>query len=116
AMRLGVAADMKIAPRLTLSADAAYLPYVHISGADDHILRSLISPEQANGNGAQLELRLNYALTQQLSIGVGGRYWTMWTPDGTVNFGGQQLLPMRFSVEQAAVLVEGSYTFTDGDE
>jgi len=37
----------------------------------------------------------------------------MWTSDGWVNFGGQQLVPMRYAVEQAAVLVQGSYTFTD---
>lgn len=116
AMRLGVAADLKIAPQLTLSADAAYLPYVHISGIDDHILRTLISPEQANGTGTQLELRVKYALTDQLSIGIGGRYWAMWTPDGIVEFGGTTPVPMRFSVEQAALLVEGSYTFTDGAE
>jgi hypothetical protein len=39
----------------------------------------------------------------------------MWTEDGTVNFGGQQLAPMRFSVEQSALLVQGSYTFDDFD-
>ena len=113
AMRLGAVVDFLIAPGLTLSADAAYLPYVHLRGTDDHILRSLLSPEWANGTGAQLELILSYAVTDQLSVGVGGRYWTMWTSDGWVNFGGQQLVPMRYAVEQAALLVQGSYTFTD---
>jgi hypothetical protein len=59
---------------------------------------------------------LSYAVTDQLSVGVGGRYWTMWTSDGWVNFGGQVLVPMRYSVEQAALLVQGSYTFTDSSE
>ncbi len=89
AMRLGAVVDFLIAPGLTLSADAAYLPYVHLRGTDDHILRTLLSPEWANGTGAQLELILSYAVTDQLSVGVGGRYWTMWTSDGWVNFGGQ---------------------------
>jgi hypothetical protein len=113
AMRLGAVVDFLIAPGLTLSADAAYLPYVHLRGTDDHVLRTILSPEWANGTGAQLELILSYAVTDQLNVGVGGRYWTMWTSDGWVNFGGQQLVPMRYAVEQAAVLVQGSYTFTD---
>ncbi len=112
ALRLGVSADIEVFPGLTLSADAAYLGYVHFSGVDDHILRSLLSPETGNGTGAQLELMLKYALTDQLSVGVGGRYWTMWTCDGTVNFGGESIVPMRYSVEQAALLVQGSYTFS----
>ncbi len=113
AARLGVAADLQIVPGLTLSADAAYLPYVRIKGIDDHVLRDLISPERANGTGTQLELILNYALTERLRIGVGGRYWAMWTPDGIVDFGGEQIVPMRFSVEQAALLFQVSYTFSD---
>ncbi len=113
AMRLGVAADVEIIPRLTLSADAAYLPYVHISGIDDHVLRSLVSPEKANGTGTQLELMLKYAVTDKFSVGVGGRYWAMWTPDGTVDFGGTTPVPMRFNVEQAALLFQGSYVFSE---
>lgn len=114
AMRLGAAIDVQILPGLTLSADAAYLPYVRFEGTDDHILRSLLSPEWADGTGAQLELALSYAVTDQLRVGVGGRYWSMWTSDGWVNFGGTgALVPMRYSVEQAALLVQGSYTFAD---
>ena len=111
ALRLGFAADVQIVPGLTLTADAAYLPYVRINGVDDHVLRDLLSPEWANGTGAQLEIGLKFALTDQLSIGIGGRYWTMWTPDGTVDFGGEELVPMRFSVEQAALLFQGSLSF-----
>ena len=88
ALRLGVAADVQIVPGLTLTADAAYLPYVRMNGVDDHVLRTLLSPEWANGTGAQLELILAYAITDQLKIGIGGRYWSMWTDSGTVDFGG----------------------------
>lgn len=113
ALRLGIAADLQIVPGLTLSADAAYLPYVHMNGVDDHVLRSLISPERANGTGTQLELILKYTVTDRLSLGVGGRYWAMWTPDGIVDFGNEELVPMRYSVEQASLLFQGSYTFSD---
>jgi hypothetical protein len=112
ALRLGIAADLQLAPGLTLTADAAYLPYVHINGVDDPLLRAIVSPESANGTGAQLELILAYAVTDQLKIGVGGRYWTMWTDSGTVDFGGNgTYVPMRFSVEQAALLMQGSLNF-----
>ena len=115
AMRLGIAADLRLVPGLTLLTDAAYLPYVHFSGTDDHVLRDLVSPERGNGTGTQLELILRYAATDQLTLGVGGRYWAMWTRDGIVNFGGEMPVPMRFSVEQAALLVQGSYAFSDAD-
>ena len=112
ALRLGIAADVQIVPGLTLTADVAYLPYVRINGVDDHVLRTLLSPEWANGTGAQLELILAYTVTDQLKIGVGGLYWSMWTDSGTVNFGGTgNFVPMRFSVEQAALLFQGSLSF-----
>jgi hypothetical protein len=40
----------------------------------------------------------------------------MWTEDGVVNFGGETPVPMRFSVEQAALLFQGSYTFSDAGD
>ncbi len=117
ALRLGAAVDLQVLPGLKLTADAAYLPYVRFSGTDDHVLRTLLSPEWGNGTGAQLELMLSYAVTEQFNVGVGGRYWSMWTDDGWVDFGGAgNLVPMRYSVEQAALLVQGSYTFGDGGE
>ena len=81
-------------------------------GTDDHVLRQLLSPEDGQGIGVQLEAMLTYAITDALSVGVGGRYWSMWTTSGDVNFGGAGLfVPMAYKVEQAAVLVQGSYTF-----
>jgi opacity protein-like surface antigen/outer membrane protease len=112
ALRLGAAADMIIAPRLTLSGEAAYLPYVRFTGTDDHLLRSLVSPEEGEGVGLQLEATLSYAVTEALSVGVGGRYLSMWTTEGTVNFGGTgEIIAMRYAAEQAHLLVQGSYRF-----
>ena len=97
---------------MSLVADAAYLPYVAFDGTDDHILRNLVSPEDGEGIGVQLEATLSYALTDAFSIGVGGRYWAMWTTQGTVNFGGTgTIIPMRYAAEQALLLVQGSYRF-----
>jgi len=104
--------DMAIAPRLTLAGEAAYLPYVKFTGTDDHVLRSLLSPEDGEGTGVQLEAMLSYAVTDKLSLGIGGRYWSMWTTRGDVNFGGTgAIIPMRYAAEQAHFLVQGSYQF-----
>ena len=112
ALRLGAALQFALAPRLDLAAEAAYLPYVDFEGTDNHVLRALISPEDGRGVGVQLEAMLTYSLTDALSVGVGGRYWSMWTTSGTVNFGGTgTYIPMRYAAEQAHLLVQGSYTF-----
>jgi hypothetical protein len=112
ALRLGTAVEMELAQRITLSGEAAYLPYVKFTGFDDHVLRKLLSPENGEGIGVQLEATLSYALTDALSLGVGGRYWSMWTTEGTVNFGGTgEIVPMRYAAEQAHLLVQGSYKF-----
>jgi len=115
ALRLGAVADLVIAPRLTLSGEAAYLPYVDFTGLDNHVLRSLVSPQQGEGTGLQLEAMLSYAVSEALSVGVGGRYWSMWTTDGTVNFGGTgEIIAMRYAAEQAHFLVQGAYKFGGG--
>jgi opacity protein-like surface antigen len=113
-VRIGSASDFFVLPRVKVSVDAAYLPYVWFEGTDNHVLRSLVSPEDGHGQGVQLDLMVSYALTDQFSLGVGGRYWAMWTTSGETNFGGSGfMVPQRFAVEQAAVLVQGSYKFGD---
>lgn len=49
----------------------------------------------------------SYYLTDQFSVGVGGRYWAMWTTEGeTSGFKGD-----AFKAEQAALLLQASYKF-----
>lgn len=111
-LRLGTAVEMPLAPRLILDAEAAYLPYVSFTGTDDHVLRALLSPEEGHGIGVQLEAMLSYAVTDAFSVGLGVRYWSMWTTSGNVNFGGAGVfIPMRYAAEQAHLLVQGSYKF-----
>lgn len=115
ALRLGTAVDMALAPRIAFAGEAAWLPYVRFTGVDDHVLRTLLSPESGEGMGVQLEATLSYAVTDALSLGIGGRYWSMWTTEGTVNFGGTgEIVPMRYAAEQAHLLVQGSYRFGFG--
>ena len=65
-----------IADRFKLGAYVAYLPYVTFNGTDNHVLRDLRSPESGMGRG-RLEGILSYLVTDQFSLGVGGRYWAM---------------------------------------
>ncbi len=85
-LRLGASGEFNLSPRLKLSADAAFLPYVSIDAEDRHFLGNTsniasINPISGIGVGTQLEAMLSYDLTERLSLGVGARYWAMWTTD-----------------------------------
>jgi len=57
-----------------------------------------LSPEDGEGIGVQLEAMLSYVVTDAFSLGIGGRYWSMWTTSGDVNFGGTGVIvPMRYA-------------------
>ena len=84
-VRVGVNGEIMITDQLKLGADVAYLPYVQFSGVDNHLSFNPVKvfPEWANsGQGVQLEATMSYAITDQFSFGVGGRYWAMWTQNG----------------------------------
>jgi len=106
-----------LTPRLKLTGDVAYLPIVRFSGVDNHPLRvgegsSTRSPARGDGTGVQLEGLVSYDVIDGLSIGVGGRYWSMSVPSGTTNFFSKgDFINQRFATEQSAVLVQGSYQF-----
>jgi outer membrane protease len=72
--------------RFKLTIDAAWLPYVYMTGSDAHWLRinpfvvgafSGPVPEDGTGWGYQLEGLLSYRVSDAFSVGVGGRYWHM---------------------------------------
>ncbi|MGD0331877.1 MAG: porin family protein [Xanthobacteraceae bacterium] len=81
ALRVGVSAVMTIWDRLGINGDVAYLPYAQFSGLDTHWLRTPVAyfPEDGTGRGLQTELILTYRITENLNLGVGGRYWAMWS-------------------------------------
>jgi opacity protein-like surface antigen len=113
--RIGLNGVVTLMDRLTLTGDAAYLPYVAFRGTDNHLLRtdvpSTISPETGAGQGVQLEAILAYAVTNSLSVGAGGRYWAMWATDGYTNGFGTgcpcQTLPAR--TERYGAFLQASY-------
>ncbi|MFK4380797.1 hypothetical protein [Bradyrhizobium sp. USDA 223] len=68
--------------RWRLNADIAYLPWTDFKGRDYHLLRdeTTFSEQYGNGGGGvQIEGLLSYFVTKNISLGVGGRYWAMWT-------------------------------------
>lgn len=113
-MRLGVNSVVKVTDRLTLTSDAAYLPFVSFTGTDNHLLRTdvsnTVSPETASGRGVQLEAILSYAIARSFSVGAGGRYWAMWAPGATDGFSQGcpcQTLPVR--TERYGAFLQASY-------
>lgn len=120
-LRLGTAAELMLTPALKLTGDVAYLPYVSYSGVDNHPLRSdaggvTRSPQNGVGTGVQVEAILAYDITDQFSIGAGGRYWSMAVPQGLTNFFSKnEFTKERFSTENAAVFAQGSYKFNAPD-
>jgi opacity protein-like surface antigen len=126
AMRIGVSGETQLINRLRLSGDVAYLPVVNFSGVDTHFFGNTgqiasTNPESANkGAGVQIEAMLSYFVTSQFSVGLGGRYWALWTNNGQANrtfdADGGFVTPtppqaFRATVEQAGVFLQGAYRF-----
>ena len=125
AMRIGVSGETQLINRLRLSGDVAYLPVVNFSGVDTHFLGNTgqvvsINPESANkGAGVPIEAMLSYFVTSQFSVGLGGRYWALWTNNGQANRTVDEGAPItptppqafRATVEQAGVFVQAAYRF-----
>lgn len=123
-LRTGIDADIWLGDRVKLSLDAAYLPYVKLSGADTHHLRVGTAPgdftgpipEDGTGHGWQLQAALAYQYSRDVSIAVGGRYWRMET-DGFTHFenhivgGGGVPQPVNWMTESYGVFVQGSFKF-----
>jgi opacity protein-like surface antigen len=114
-VRVGLNGEIMIADRLKLGADVAYLPFVAFTGTDNHVLRGLTIQESGSGRGLQLESIISYMITDQLSAGIGGRYWAMWaTKSAIADFSG---LPCPCQTEPAktnrfGVFVQASYKFS----
>jgi hypothetical protein len=129
AVRIGMAGETMLTDRLKISGEAAYLPWVQFNGVDDHFVGNTgalatVVPQSGNGRGAQFETLLSYYVTPQWSVGVGGRYWGMWTTSGERHCGvgiilGPGLCPAlptppqfhRAQVEQVGAFVQTSYKF-----
>jgi len=119
-LRVGLSGDTMLFDRFKLSADVAYVPYTRFAGRDDHLLRATTTffEQQGTGQGVQLEGILSYYVTDSFSIGVGGRYWGMWTTSGTFTCTGCGAVGVtsppdagKFNTERFGTFLQGAYKF-----
>jgi opacity protein-like surface antigen len=124
ALRIGVAGEAMLADRLKLSGEVAYLPYATFEGIDQHFFGNSgflasYNPETGNARGVQLEALLSYYLTPNFSVGVGGRYWGLWTTNGQITRTIDNGFPIPTSspqffkgvAEQVGAFVQAAYCF-----
>jgi opacity protein-like surface antigen len=119
-LRVGANSEVMLVPALKLTADLAYLPYVSMTGRDNHLLRATTTffDQQGTGQGVQLEAIMSYFVTDNFSVGVGGRYWAMWTTNGTfvcTGCGGVGVISLpdagKFNTERYGTLLQADYRF-----
>jgi outer membrane protease len=121
-LRVGVSAAATIWNRFEINGDVAYLPYAQYSGLDSHLARPsiLYFPQTGTGRGVQTELILTYLMTENLKLGIGGRYWAMWTDGarqgcrGACSGTGDEVnsAPYTADTERFGGFVQASYRFT----
>ncbi|MGY4319552.1 hypothetical protein [Bradyrhizobium sp. JR3.5] len=125
APRVGLSAETMLTERWRLSGDVAYLPWTDFRGRDNHLLRKTTTFDDQRGDGGggvQLEGVLSYLVTSNFSVGVGGRYWAMWTKKGSsetwiagygphpISFGGE-VGGEKYSMERWGTFLQASYKF-----
>jgi opacity protein-like surface antigen len=114
AVRVGLSGEARLTDRLKLNADVAYLPYVFYSWLDDHLGRDLQVSMFGHGEGMQAQAVLSYDATERLSVGIGGRYWSMWSTSALHQFIPGQAGPNRNAVEMAGAFAQVDYHFAPG--
>jgi opacity protein-like surface antigen len=120
-LRLGLSSQVMLADRLRLTADAAYLPWVNYRGLDSHTAPLELFPDADNaGNGMMLEAALDYSVTANWSVGVGGRYWA-WnmSNNGTSEFidltgvSASNVEPSGYTAARYGMFIQSSYRWGD---
>ncbi|MBS0221900.1 MAG: porin family protein [Proteobacteria bacterium] len=110
-LRLGVSTQARLWDRFRIDVDLAYLPYVYVDALDIHRVREtpLSFPAKGTGNGVQGELIFSYQATDAFSIGVGGRYWSMWTNNAYLSDGGNSFFTLN--TDRYGVFLQLAYRF-----
>lgn len=111
-LRVGVSAEAVLFDRWKFSGDVAYVPYTQFTGTDEHLLRDLVFDFQGHGQGVQAEAFLSYQVTDGFNVGVGGRYWSLWTTSATDTVAG--VVERRndtFRTERLGAMFQASYKF-----
>jgi hypothetical protein len=124
--RLGILGELRVLDRLKLSAEVAWLPYEQVSAQDTHWLRlgatpgaiSGAIPENGGGTGIQIEAIMSYQVSDNVTFGLGGRYWYLQTR-GSADFENvivglpvaPMAQPLNFSTTRYGGFAQGAYKF-----
>lgn len=106
ALRIGLSAETMLLDRWRVSADVAYLPWTDFQGRDNHLSRDLTffsDQRGSGGGGVQVEGVLSYFVTNNFSVGVGARYWAMWSPKRS------EILPNQAQKEGSSPAAGGAF-------
>jgi len=96
AVRIGADARIAIDQRWSVSGEIALIPFALVQNKDSHLLRqdsSDLGPapnvitDSRYAYGIETEIFVNYAVTTNIELGLGARYWGLFSRDGTVRFG-----------------------------
>jgi hypothetical protein len=122
-LRIGAESRISLSERWSVSGEFAGVPYASLRNADSHLLRqdsSDLGPapniitKSSYAFGIETELFVNYAVTPNIQIGAGVRYWGLAARDGGVTFG-PSFSPSnslnRFDEQRYGVLLEAKGRF-----
>jgi hypothetical protein len=93
AARLGFESKIMFADRWSVSGEVAAVPYAALRNKDSHLLRTDLGPspnvitDSRYAFGVEAELFVNYAVTPNIEISGGVRYWGLRSQSGGVRFG-----------------------------
>jgi hypothetical protein len=120
AFRVGADVRVQVWDRVTVSAEAAFVPYAWVTNDDSHLLRTDLGPvpniitHGERGMGGEAEAFINYQVLPHFQVGIGARYWGLFTQSGSVQFGPDFApdFPLtKFSTQRYGVLLEAKGTF-----
>lgn len=120
AIRLGADARFQLYDRWSISGEVAFVPYAWMTNDDSHLLRADLGPvpnirtQGWRGMGGEAEAFVNYKVLPHFEIGVGARYWGLFTQAGSVEFGpafAPDFPLTKFSTQRYGVLLQAKATF-----
>jgi outer membrane protease len=123
AVRIGADSRFMIDDRWSVSGEIAVVPYAAMENKDSHLLRqssadlgpapNIISTSKY-AYGVETELFVNYAVTPNIEIGAGVRYWGLASRIGGVRFGPSFAITdqlSNFDQERYGVLLQAKGRF-----
>jgi outer membrane protease len=123
AVRIGVESRIVIDEHWSFSGEIAGVPFAALNNKDSHLLRQSMADLGPAPNvitdsryafGVEAELFVNYAITPNIEVGAGVRYWGVMANKGDVRFGpdfGNAYELNKFDQQRYGVLVHAKGKF-----